>query len=93
MTKRLEDLRINEYQLVGGPLEKRNVTIERRSDVMWAICSHGLCMDDGGEWNWEPRPSEWTDDFLATTRFFSPREALDVWNKYHGDKEATVERT
>ncbi len=45
------------------------ITVEYRSDGMWAVCSGGFCLGTDGEWEYEPSSSNRDDDWLASHRF------------------------
>jgi hypothetical protein len=45
------------------------ITVENRSSGRWAVLRHRWCLGSDGEWDFEPRPSEREDDWLATHRF------------------------
>lgn len=44
-------------------------TIESRGDGRWAIKDAGCVLNADGVWEYEPNPSNRTDDFIARTRF------------------------
>lgn len=43
--------------------------VESRGDGTWAIKNGGCVLNIDGEWEWEPSPSNRTDEFIARTRF------------------------
>lgn len=47
-----------------------NVMVEYRGRDLWAVVNgFGQCLNTDGEWDWEMRPSEREDDWLASHRF------------------------
>jgi hypothetical protein len=55
------------------------ITVERRDGMQgtkWAVCDHGLVLNQSGEWEYEPIPSSRGDDFLARCRFDSYHKAF-----------------
>ncbi|GAA2686281.1 hypothetical protein GCM10010400_58240 [Streptomyces aculeolatus] len=52
-----------------------NLGVEYRGRGLWAVVRHSQCLGADGEWSWESRPSERTDEWLAGHRF-SLEEAL-----------------
>lgn len=53
------------------------ITVEWRGRDRWAVTRHSMCLDNEGNWDYEMRPSEREDDWLATHRF-SLDEALEL---------------
>lgn len=45
------------------------IEVTDRGDGRWAVCRMKRCLDADGEWDYEPIPSERTDEWLATHRF------------------------
>lgn len=45
------------------------ITVEYRGRDRWAVLRHGRCLGADGLWDYEVRPSEREDDWLATHRF------------------------
>lgn len=45
------------------------LTVEYRGRDRWAVLRHGRCLGTDGQWDYEVRPSEREDDWLATHRF------------------------
>lgn len=43
--------------------------VESRGDGTWAIKNGGCVLNVDGVWEWEPSPSNRTDEFIARTRF------------------------
>ena len=58
-------------------VEWRGSMFPDRLDVSWAVCWRGRCADKHGEWDYEPRPSSRTDEWIASHRF-SVDEALRI---------------
>ena len=83
---KLNELRINEYQLQGGTARQvSDVRLERRPQIngpdLWAIVDHAACLVRDGDWVIEPMPSSRSEDYLESTRFASVEEALEFWVK------------
>lgn len=80
--RRVEDLEVRIYHVPTEPTMETpyGVTIEGRGNGAWAICNLGSVMNGSREWEYEPSPSNRSDEFIARTRFASPQEALDFWN-------------
>lgn len=61
------------------------ITIQHRGLTGWAI----VCEDDGyvlnrdGQWEYEPLPSNRSDEFLLRTRHVTPEDALAWYEHYH----------
>ena len=52
------------------------ITVEYRGRGLWAVLQRGMwCLGKEGDWDYEMRPSERDDDWLATHRF-TEAEAL-----------------
>lgn len=45
------------------------ITVEYRGDNRWAVKRHSQCLAADGTWDYEMRPSEREDDWLAAHRF------------------------
>lgn len=45
------------------------ITVEARGNGLWAVLRHRWCLGSDGEWEFEPIPSERTDEWLASHRF------------------------
>src|SRR5690606_2902511 len=45
------------------------ITVEYRGRGLWAVKRHSQCLAADGTWDWEMRPSEREDDWLAEHRF------------------------
>lgn len=45
------------------------VRVEWRGRGLWAVTRHQQCLSASGEWDFEMRPSEREDDWLAEHRF------------------------
>lgn len=45
------------------------ITVEYRGNGRWAVLRHGQCLDQYGVWEYELRPSEREEDWIATHRF------------------------
>ena len=61
-----------EYRIRGV----RDLKAEFRGNDTWAITNIGTCLNRDGHWEYEPRPSNRTDEFLKRTRF-TLNEALE----------------
>ncbi len=83
---KLDDLRINEYQLQGGSWPQvADVVLQRRPQRkgpdLWAIVEHGAVLDKDGDWIFELQPSSRTEQYLANCRFDSAEEAFAFWTE------------
>ena len=45
------------------------ITVEYRGNRRWAILRHGQCLGADGTWDYELRPSEREDEWIASHRF------------------------
>lgn len=45
------------------------LTVEYRGRDLWAVLNNPFCLSRDGEWDYEMRPSEREDDWLAAHRF------------------------
>ncbi|MFY1686444.1 hypothetical protein [Plantactinospora sp. WMMB782] len=45
------------------------ITVERRGPAGWAVVRNRWCLGADGEWEFEPIPSERTDEWIAAHRF------------------------
>lgn len=45
------------------------ITVDYRGHGLWAVTRHRLCLGRGGDWDWEPIPSERDDEWIAEHRF------------------------
>jgi hypothetical protein len=45
------------------------LAVEWRGDDRWAVLRHGRCLGINGEWDYELRPSEREDEWIAAHRF------------------------
>lgn len=55
--------------------------VEYRGRGLWAVSRMSMCLSSAGEWDWEMRPSDREDDWLATHRF-PLDEALELARQY-----------
>ncbi len=73
------DLPVLRYDAGGG------VTIDavnrRDLSALWAVRWQGDCLSVDGEWEWEPSPSNRTDDWLARHRYATASDALAALKK------------
>jgi hypothetical protein len=46
-----------------------SLTVAYRGGGKWAVTNHHQVLGSDGEWDWEPRPSDRGDDWLAEYRF------------------------
>lgn len=74
-----------------GESDQRPVVIEQRpqreGEAKWVVKMHEWVLAKDGEFIWEPRPSERTDEFIALTRFDSVDEALEAYAALKGQGE------
>lgn len=83
---RIEDLRVKAYALSD------TASIERRGEDAWAVVDGGLVLNQTGEWEYEPSPSNRDEAFLKRARFRTAEEALDVWRDSARPLEAGTRR-
>lgn len=62
------------YEVSAIPEDNRNhhhftINVEYRGDGKWAVCQDRYCLGVDGIWEYEMRPSEREDEWLATHRF------------------------
>jgi hypothetical protein len=57
------------------------VTIQERGQKSWSICQPGMVMNKRGEWEYEPFPSQRSQDFISRTRWPSPEEAYEFYRR------------
>lgn len=59
-----------------------SIRIERARQIegepLWAVRFNGDCLNKDGKWEWEPRPSERDDEFLAQCRFPDAETAINA---------------
>jgi hypothetical protein len=55
------------YDHIDAPLFA--LAVEKRSEGTWAVMRMRHCLGVGGEWDFEPSPSNREDEWLATHRF------------------------
>jgi len=56
------------------------ITVEYRGHSQWAVLRHGWCLSQDGSWDYELRPSEREDEWIAAHRF-DLDTALDLAKK------------
>ncbi len=90
------ELEVNEFQVLGGgPYDAYNVIIRRRPQIkgpdLWAVICNGTDnLNKDGQWEWEPRPSERTDEFLTRCRFADEGDAYKAWQASQAKKDIEV---
>jgi hypothetical protein len=69
--------------------DERNceITVEKRSEGRWAVCQHGLCLNNEDGWEFERLATSRGEDFLARTRF-----SFDVAMRLASEKVVSQER-
>jgi hypothetical protein len=76
------------YLIKPSVNEFGSVVIERCAQLdgsdKWAIRSRGMCMRKDGSMEFEPRPSNRTDEFLERTRWNSMQEAIYFYKSLPG---------
>ena len=74
----VSDLQVLRYMVEEG------VFIEWRGGDSWVVATNGrMVLNHGGEWEYEPNPSNRTDDFLARTRYKHAETALNHWKRWN----------
>lgn len=69
------------FQVGAG---RNAIFIEDRGNGKWAVSNGCSVLATDGEWEYEPRPSNRDDDFLARTRFTldeAKRRAVEAYEK------------
>lgn len=53
---------------------------------LWAIRKHhgNVCLNNEGEWEFEPSPSGRDEEFLKRCRFETIEDVLEAWNRRRG---------
>ncbi len=75
------------FEVEGHTFKRHSVYIESRGQkdgsLKW-ICSTGsqTALNDSGQFEYEPLPSNRDEDFIARTRFNSPEAALENFAKH-----------
>ncbi len=67
-------VRATQYDVCCLPEDNINhgvyaITVEYRGRNLWAVKRFGQCLSTDGEWDYESRPSEREDEWLAAHRF------------------------
>lgn len=75
-------------QYMIDPNDHHGIKIEWRGSGKWAISNGSAVMNNLGEWEYEPLPSNRDGDFIARTRFNTPSEALAMINAASKEGEA-----
>lgn len=63
-------------------LDELYVFIEERGENSWALKIQNECLAKDGTLEYEPSPSNRSDDFIKRCRFSTPEEALDCFNTH-----------
>jgi hypothetical protein len=65
------------YEVIGHPFRRHRVFIEKRGVGRW-VCTTGTgdALNGYGEFEYEPLPSNRSDEFIHRTRFTGAEEAL-----------------
>lgn len=74
-------LEVLAYALPGDGVIER--CPQRDGGVKWAIRRSGSCMNNEGEWEFEPMPSGRDDEFLARCRYESAEAAYAAWAQFN----------
>ncbi len=56
---------------------------QRDQSYKWAIRRNGSCLNNEGEWEYEPMPSSRDDDFMARCRYDSAESAYATWSQFN----------
>ncbi len=75
------EVRTRSYEVSCLPEDSVNnmawaLTVDYRGNDLWAVKHGGQCLDSDGEWDYEPMPSNRTDEWIATHRFNLTRALL-----------------
>ncbi len=63
------------------------VTVELRAKGRWVVKWAGLVLNHDGDWEFEPRPSDRTEEFEARTRYEAPDLALSAFLEWERSAE------
>ena len=80
---------VSEYAAIHHPGTRDGLPkICKRGTGAWAaFVDDAICIGKDGEWHYEPLPSSRTPEFIALTRFSTPREAADALSSGEAGKE------
>jgi hypothetical protein len=53
----------------GPDASSYEITVAYRGRGLWAVTRSRMCLGGDGEWDWEPLPSERTEEWLLAHRF------------------------
>lgn len=65
------------YRLPGDA--KIEEAQQMTGDSLWAVRRSGSCLNNEGQWEYEPMPSSRDDKFLSRCRWPSPESAYAAW--------------
>lgn len=71
------NVRIESYSLPDAGLDIIRAE-QRTGPAKWKVSNGGYCLTKTGDWEFEPIPSNRTDDFIARCRFDTDHEAIDA---------------
>lgn len=81
MSEQAIPLVISAYALPGdGQIERCS---QCNGTFKWAIRRSGSCMNNEGEWEFEPMPSSRDDEFMARCRYESAESAYAAWVRFN----------
>jgi len=70
---------------LGQDKDYRDIVVERRSypndPEMWAILADSMCLSKDGKWDYEPMPSNRSDEFIENHRWNNLDEAVRIAEK------------
>ena len=75
------------YGIETDDPELKRMTIQQRGEHAWAVIDEcGFVLAKNEQWDYEPTPSNRTEEFIRNTRFETPEQALefldDWWREY-----------
>jgi hypothetical protein len=81
------DLEVVEYRFPPQGQESPSVHIASRGMTGWVIVDGCYVFNKNYEWEYEPQPSNRTDDFIRHTRFATAQEAFDFFMEHRYDEK------
>lgn len=62
------------------PCDAKIEEVQQRTGAsLWAVRRSGACLNNEGQWEYEPMPSSRDNDFLARCRWPTAESAYEAW--------------